>query len=280
MSTVNPLLIGLGGFVAGIIVTSLINVSSPSQVESSAPVASQPSQSPSSSQPALSVAQQPKPQTSKVSQLPQHRIQKDTDIMIARLKQQVAQLQDALANAEQSAKQSQQDVLASQQNARYDGDYNDASANTSANTSNNSSANSPTANDSPAPRPKISEQHAESLLPKPFSTLVGGQEGKTAESFNKFTEEPQDYDWGVMMENQIKDYIAGHQLGNYIEVNSIICKTSICEMRIFERQQETWITVLNQMSDQNWWTFVNVSSSSSSSEEFGNHAYVLASKQR
>ncbi len=127
----------------------------------------------------------------------------------------------------------------------------------------------------------VSKKEAEKYLPKPFSGVLAGNKNKHfMRDFNKLNDEPVDYDWGYRMELHIKDFVIIHQFSEYINLESVVCKTSICEIRGFEAKDKTWNYVMNDMQLQEWWEFTNTSSTNNHSEEFGQYFYVLTSGLR
>lgn len=124
----------------------------------------------------------------------------------------------------------------------------------------------------------ISKQEADAVLPKPFSKVLAGATGELAKNFNEFNKEAVDHDWGYNMEMNIKDFIAMHTEADKVNLASVVCKTSSCEIRGFEQEDHAWGYLLKDMQVQEWWDFTSTNSSNSSSEEYGQYFYLLASK--
>ena len=116
-------------------------------------------------------------------------------------------------------------------------------------------------------------------MPKPFSNLIAGSTGTKAKDFYKFKEEPVDHDWGFRMEITIKDFVAMHLLSEHVTLESVICKTLTCEMRVFEQKDKSLSYILNDMKLQEWWDFTSSHSSSSTSKKYGQYFYILISKK-
>jgi len=125
---------------------------------------------------------------------------------------------------------------------------------------------------------KITKAAAELALPKPFSNFFVDATGRRAEEFNRFQNETQDYDWAYLMEIQIKDFMTIHYEAGNIDVQSVKCKTTTCEITGFESEEQKAQIILRDMREQDWWEFRNTSSSSSQSTEFGQYFYVSLSK--
>jgi len=125
---------------------------------------------------------------------------------------------------------------------------------------------------------EISKEEAESLLPKPFSIFFVGATGARAKKLKEFNAQPVDYDWGYTMETYINGFFAAHYQGVAVNLESVVCKTSACEIRGFETSQNSASIILNDMRGEEWWKFSRTSSSSRDSTEFGSFFYVLLSK--
>jgi hypothetical protein len=125
---------------------------------------------------------------------------------------------------------------------------------------------------------EISQQEADDALPKPFSNVLAGATGELAKNFNQFKKEPVDHDWGYNMEMNIKDFIAMHTEADKVNLASVVCKTSSCEIRGFEQEDHAWGYLLKDMQVQEWWDFTRTNSSNSSSKDYGQYFYLLASK--
>lgn len=124
---------------------------------------------------------------------------------------------------------------------------------------------------------KITQEQAEKAIPKPFSSFFVDASGKRAEEFINFQEQENDYDWAYTMEIQITNFITVHQNAHNVELKSVACKSSACEIMGFEQAGQSWSVILADMRNQEWWVFRNTSSSSQSSEEFGQFFYTMLS---
>lgn len=120
----------------------------------------------------------------------------------------------------------------------------------------------------------------EPLLPQPFAGLIAGSKGTLVERFQQLEKEAVDYDWAPLMEQRIADFISLHHLSSAIQLQSVRCKTNICEMRGFELEPQSWNQVLSSMQAQPWWQFNSTHSSSQSSNDFGQFFYTVASREQ
>jgi len=133
---------------------------------------------------------------------------------------------------------------------------------------------------------EITEEQANQYLPEPFNHALKGKKGLLAENFHHFIEEDIDYSWNQEMEINIKQYITLHKQSYYIELDSVRCKSSTCEIRGFEKAPAAWQAIMVEMLNQDWWNFNSSSSVSSntavssaeSNDSTQNYFYLLASK--
>ena len=107
----------------------------------------------------------------------------------------------------------------------------------------------------------ISADRAKALLPSPFDEIVSGTTGTTAQYFDKLHDAKEDFDWGADMELQIRDFIITHEFGSFVELESVICRDSICEIRGFQDNQFYWSNKLRKdITKMPFWKFQSTSS--------------------
>lgn len=85
---------------------------------------------------------------------------------------------------------------------------------------------------------------AQAFLPKPFDGQVAGMSGDFADNFRNLHKADEDYDWGSDLQLRIKDFIISHQYAAFINLQSVICRQSICEIRGFQDEQMYWTNVI------------------------------------
>jgi hypothetical protein len=96
---------------------------------------------------------------------------------------------------------------------------------------------------------------AEAILPKPYSDMVASTGGMMIELLQKHLKDEFDYNWASNMEQKFTDFIYMHPLSSGIELQSIRCKTSTCELIIVELEGFTWDRISHDMSKQDWYSF-------------------------
>jgi hypothetical protein len=98
-------------------------------------------------------------------------------------------------------------------------------------------------------------EQAEAILPKPYSDMVASTGGMMIELLQKHLIDEFDYNWAPNMEQKFTDFIYMHPLSSGIELQSITCKTSTCELIIIELEGFTWDRISHDMSKQDWYSF-------------------------
>ncbi|NQZ07039.1 MAG: hypothetical protein HRT35_07750 [Algicola sp.] len=179
------------------------------------------------------------------------------DATITKLSKQVSQLK---AQLEFQAQQAEDDRLANIDSSSRQ--YNDES----------------TANEPDPQRTTISKEEAQTLLPKPFSNVLAGSSGTLVKTYDKFSKETRDFNWALLMENNIKDFITMHELSSDVRLEAVNCKTDTCEIMGFELIDKSWAYVFNDMKRQDWWKFKGTHSSSRTSDE-KSYFYILTSRK-
>lgn len=106
--------------------------------------------------------------------------------------------------------------------------------------------------------PEIAEQHYD----KPFLSLVSGASGTFGRDLTNMLNEPKDHDWALQIETNIRDFVQMHEFGQYIRLERVNCKKTVCEILAFEDKDKTFDHILNDMRLQAWWTFKGTHSKS------------------
>lgn len=125
----------------------------------------------------------------------------------------------------------------------------------------------------------IKPEHASSFLPEPFASLMAKQAGQAIDYLNQHQLEDIDSEWAYQMELKIADHFATHEHASQIELSSVSCKTSICEIRGYEYEPERFIVVYNAMQTQSWWRYSSSYAFQDSNEQ-GRYFYLLAELTR
>ncbi|GAB3025025.1 hypothetical protein GCM10027098_21800 [Bowmanella dokdonensis] len=105
------------------------------------------------------------------------------------------------------------------------------------------------------------EQLINSHLPSPYAEMMSGPGGYVwQQDFLRFAKEDYDYHWGDSMRQQILDFIALNDESGALQVRSLVCKTTTCELRATLPEQAAWSvqSVWGAMRRESWYEFNNV----------------------
>lgn len=125
----------------------------------------------------------------------------------------------------------------------------------------------------------LSLQQAQSFLPEPFASLMAKQKGRAVDYLNQHQAEEVDSEWAYDIEQKVQDYFALHENAAKLQLSSVSCKTSICEIRGYEYQPDFFIATYNTMQMQNWWRFGSSYAFQSNDKE-STYFYILAELKR
>jgi hypothetical protein len=99
------------------------------------------------------------------------------------------------------------------------------------------------------------------IVAAPFNQIVKEQlvgEGDK-DRFKKFALADIKDEWSLTMENHLYDGVISHPLANLITIQSISCKAGICELQIYEQNNNVWSQVITDLGSQPWWDFQSFS---------------------
>lgn len=117
-------------------------------------------------------------------------------------------------------------------------------------------------------------------MPESYAKIVSSMGSKYVNAVKEMHAEETDYDWGVNMEQQIADFITMHEQAASVTIDSIMCKSSGCEIRVMEQQDNAYNLIKNDLEDQAWWQFSFTITLISKVDELGTHSYTLARKEK
>lgn len=123
---------------------------------------------------------------------------------------------------------------------------------------------------------RMTIEDAEAILPKPYSDLVASTGGIMIEILNEHLKDEVDYDWASDIEQKFNDFIYMHPLSSGMDLQSITCKTSTCELMIIEFEDFTWDRISHDMKKQDWYSFGG--GSSAKTVDSKNYIYEMLSK--
>jgi hypothetical protein len=101
----------------------------------------------------------------------------------------------------------------------------------------------------------ISLQQAQSFLPEPFASLMAKQKGRAIDYLNQHQAEEIDSEWAYEQEQKVRDYFAAHENAAKVKLSSVSCKTSICEIRGYQYEPQSFTAIYNNMAVQSWWRY-------------------------
>jgi len=55
------------------------------------------------------------------------------------------------------------------------------------------------------------------------------------------------------MQNKISDFMFSNPYAKFVNVESLICNSGLCEIRLFESKQGAFSAILTEMAMQDWW---------------------------
>lgn len=122
----------------------------------------------------------------------------------------------------------------------------------------------------------ISLEQASKLVSAPFDKVIAGGNPAITDKFNRLLNLPDDFDWGVIMQQQISDHFTTHQVGYLVSLDSVNCRKDVCEIRGFEELQGTWNQIMESMVATTWWNATSTNTVSGNSSDHGAYFYVIA----
>jgi hypothetical protein len=82
-----------------------------------------------------------------------------------------------------------------------------------------------------------------------------------------FAQEERDFEWAIQMEQRISDFIVTHELAYTVELVTVECKSTSCQIAGYEEEAGTFGDIINKLKEEPWFE-LNSSSSFSSSTSF------------
>ncbi|MCJ8271606.1 MAG: hypothetical protein MJK04_19670 [Psychrosphaera sp.] len=73
--------------------------------------------------------------------------------------------------------------------------------------------------------------------------------------YTRFTNQHKEPKWGDKKEQQIRDFIQTHESSYAVELNTVICKSSSCEISGTITNSAQWDKIYSEMFRQPWWNF-------------------------
>lgn len=110
----------------------------------------------------------------------------------------------------------------------------------------------------------ITDEELLALVPKEYENLIVNFRGQMRDDIYDFHNQPEDLDEGFDLSHNISSFIVSHADSFGVELNSVICKKSYCELLIKEIERPSWDRIFQDLSRQDWWKFSSINSSSTS----------------
>jgi len=108
----------------------------------------------------------------------------------------------------------------------------------------------------------VTNEELAEFVPKEYENLIVNFKGDTRNQISKLHNDPEDLDWGYEASNNITFFITTHAYSYGVNLQSLICKNSSCELLINEKERPSWDNIFQDMTKQDWWKFTSISSSS------------------
>lgn len=124
------------------------------------------------------------------------------------------------------------------------------------------------------PAKVMSKQQLNALLPPEYHQFYSKQYGSMVDKLNQFQQELRDEDWGMLMEQQIMDFIGMHEFSDQIEA-TVACRSKHCIVHGKEYQDNIWQLIYRDMTQQSWWLFTSSSSAANSSSTANDGPNIL-----
>jgi len=117
------------------------------------------------------------------------------------------------------------------------------------------------------------------FVPEDYENLVVNFRGQVRDEIFDFHHQPEDLDKGFDLSHNISSFIVSHAYSFGVELNSVICKESYCELLINEKERSSWDRIYQDMTKQEWWIFNSTNSSSTTDEDGNMFIYYFMSIQ-
>jgi hypothetical protein len=99
----------------------------------------------------------------------------------------------------------------------------------------------------------ISDEEIDKLVPVPYNEILKRMKGPIREKYKEFAESNQQEDWDRNTQNRIADALLGHSYSKFIELESVTCKASLCEVRGRELKPQVINLIFAELQLQEWW---------------------------
>lgn len=104
---------------------------------------------------------------------------------------------------------------------------------------------------------EMSDEEIDKVLAKPFSVPLKKLHGIVKEKYKPFSEAEKQDEWDIRIQNKLTDLILSNVYSKYLNVDSIICKASLCEIRVIELKPMVMFAIASEILLQDWAEFGN-----------------------
>lgn len=121
----------------------------------------------------------------------------------------------------------------------------------------------------------VTDEELLANVPEEYEGLIVNFSGKTRDEIADFHKQPEDLDSGFVLSDNISSFIVSHAYSYGVELSSIICKQSYCELMVKEKEKPSWDKIFHEMTQQEWWSFYSTNATSTTDENDNTLIYVF-----
>ncbi|PUA27663.1 MAG: hypothetical protein B0W54_14025 [Cellvibrio sp. 79] len=104
----------------------------------------------------------------------------------------------------------------------------------------------------------LSDEEIDKLVAAPFNDVLKKVRGPLREKYKNFAEATEQDEWDRNTQNRITDALMGNAYSKFIELDSIACRASYCEIRGRELKPQVINLMVSEMMLQDWWEMGDV----------------------
>ncbi|GIU50365.1 MULTISPECIES: hypothetical protein [Shewanella] len=97
----------------------------------------------------------------------------------------------------------------------------------------------------------ITAEQAKQWVPQAFANMLANQQGDMVDLFKRHHQDEINHDWAVNREQALRDAIDISESSSGVDIESINCKTTTCEIRGMELSPNAWMQVSQQIQGGN-----------------------------
>ena len=122
----------------------------------------------------------------------------------------------------------------------------------------------------------ITAEQAKQWVPQAFANILANQQGDMVDLFKRHHQDEINHDWAVNREQSLRDAIDISEFSSEVDIESINCKTTTCEIRGKELSPNAWMQVSQQIQGGNLGKNVSTWSYLASDENGDTLIYMLS----